>query len=134
MPLRLTAAFGGKQGREIQGERIMKAPPTPEGTGPTRQAEGVPTQVLLLDPLSLELKVGFALRGLFMLLPRGQGAVVGAGSRGSTVPGSLPACLHPQPSQSRRHCGNASHMPLVHLHLIQHNELPGPLMSGPAGL
>lgn len=48
----------------------------------------------------------------------------GAGSGGASVP--LPARRHPQPSRAgRRRRGNASRMPLVHLHLIQHNELPG---------
>lgn len=54
------------------------------------------------------------------------------GARPGTQAGASSLPAHPGPGSPPRAgviVGNASHMPLLHLHLIQYNELPGPLMS-----
>lgn len=60
--------------------------------------------------------------------PEGPVHAVSWGPRGSCGPVPVGAAPPPGPlprPASGRRCGNATHMPLVHLHLIQHNELPG---------
>lgn len=104
------------------------------GRGAQSVGSAGPTQVLALGPLSLGIKVGSSSRDFFTPQP---GLPAGpSGARGRGGGRSLPAHPHlGNPPRTGLIVGNVSHMPLVHLHLIQYNELPRAFdVPGPAGL
>lgn len=106
-----------------QGPRAWRILSTAHRAGRGPRVGAAPTQVLALHPGSLGVKVGVHLEGFFLLCP------ILASHCPPETWGSSEVRAVPSPPihapEAGIIVGNASHMPLAHLHLTQYHELPG---------